>query len=108
MSTNMTLSRFAAAAGLDADGVVQLVKQIAAQPTAAVRAAQIDNTLYTEVFGAARAAWDVPISPAHRASPPCGAAPATGMTQAEADALYETIWPQGSTETPDSLFGKAS
>jgi hypothetical protein len=92
MSTNtMTLSKFAAATGLDADGVVQLAKQAASRPTAAARAAQIDNTLYTEVFGAARAAWDVPISPAHRVNTPCGAAPATGMTQAEADALYGTI-----------------
>jgi hypothetical protein len=109
--SNMTLSRFAAAAGLDADGVVHLVKQVGAKRSASAQAAESRTTqaadaalaagLYASVFGDDAAARDLPVSTPH-----------TAMTQAQADAVYETIWPQPTTEPPnplyDSLFCKAS
>jgi hypothetical protein len=102
MSRPSSLAEFAASRGLTAEGVVDFVRTTVAcdaqrqlDTHAAARAvaqAVADNGLYVGVFGARRAAHDVPVPrPALLASPPV----ATALTESEADELYESVFGKG-------------
>lgn len=125
MSSYPALSEFAARHGLDAEGMIRMAsrrkntparvqagtkvqagakraatnitaaeaqRQLDAHATAQARA---DNRLYVRVFGAARAAHDVPVPRPGNLTTTATAAGAA-LTPAEADRLY------------DQLFGKES